>query len=40
MGKSRGMETKMKVSLQIYEKKMCKLHKENDGKGKKLYIIA
>ncbi len=30
----------MKVSLQIYEKKMCKLHKENDGKGKKLYIIA
>ena len=30
----------MKVSLQICEKKMCKLHKENDGKGKKLYIIA
>ena len=30
----------MKVSLQIYEKKMCKLHKENNGKGKKLYIIA
>ena len=30
----------MKVSLQIYEKKMCKLHKEKDWKGKKLYIIA